>query len=261
MSARAELTYTGDVVLKRHPAGTDAALLAAQLEVASREPYREVLLSPLSTVPATAPDGRLVTLWPRVDVLDPGDSSFPWIEAGALLARLHRMPVPPLHAHGGRARVARAAARAADLPPGGATDVLRSLALELLRAWPEPHPHDRLLHGDCDLGQLCRRPGTSQLLLLDLDDLGTGPCAWDLGRPAGFFAAGLLDDADWYALLTGYRNAGGYMPEPGRPWPDLDHPARCAVLVAAVREQVTDYSSDTAATLLAACVRMAGLTP
>lgn len=261
MSPHAKLTFTGDMVVKRHPAGTDGSLLTAQLEVAAREPYRGVLLSPLSTVPATAPDGRLVTLWPRVDVLDPHDEHFPWIESGALLARLHRLPVPRLHAHGGRARLARAAARAAELPPGGATDVLRSLALQLLREWPEPAASDRLVHGDWHLGQLCRRPGTTQLLLLDLDDLGLGAPAWDLGRPAGFFAAGLVDDTDWYALLTGYRNAGGYMPEPGRPWPALDHPARCAVLVAAVREQVTDHSSDTAATLLAACVRMAGLAP
>lgn len=261
MSARAELTFTDDVVVKRHPVGTDAALLTAQLEVAAREPYREVLLSPLATTPAVAPDGRLVTLWPRVDVLDPGDTSFPWIEAGAVLARLHRLPVPDLHPHGGRARVARAAARAADLPPGGATDVLRMLALSLLRTWPAPSASDRLVHGDWHLGQLCRHPGTQHLLLLDLDDLGVGPCAWDLGRPAGFFAAGLLADADWYALLTGYRNTGGYMPEPGRPWPDLEHPARCAVFIAAVREQVADYSSETAATLLEACVRMTGARP
>ena len=66
---------------------------------------------------------------------------------------------------------------------------------------------DVLVHGDWHLGQLGRwRDGWR---LLDIDDLGVGDPAWDLARPAGFWACGLLPDEDWQAFLDGYRTAGG----------------------------------------------------
>ena len=103
--------------------------------------------------------------------------------------------------------------------------------------------------------QLGRTPDGS-LLLLDLDDLGIGDPAWDLGRPAGFYAAGLLADSDWEAFVSGYRESGD--------WPDaaaLDHAARCGVVIAAVRSVAVAaddaHSHDTADALLDACFRMA----
>jgi aminoglycoside phosphotransferase (APT) family kinase protein len=119
----------------------------------------------------------------------------------------------------------------------------------------ERRPH--VVHGDWHLGQLARA-GTG-LLLLDVDDLGVGDPAWDLGRPAGFWAAGLLDDESWETFLDGYRGGGGpAVPATGDPWPDLDLAARCAVFVAAVREVSIQpaHSGDPADSLLAACARM-----
>src|SRR6185503_10428733 len=82
-----------------------------------------------------------------------------------------------------------------------------------------------LVHGDFHLGQLVRHAGRWRLI--DVDDLGTGDPAWDLARPAAWFAAGVLDPAGWAALLAGYRAAGGpAVPPDGDPWPVLDPFAR-----------------------------------
>jgi predicted trehalose synthase len=43
-----------------------------------------------------------------------------------------------------------------------------------------------LVHGDWHLGQLGRRG--EHWVLIDVDDLGVGDPAWDLARPAGFWA-------------------------------------------------------------------------
>ncbi|NEE41548.1 phosphotransferase, partial [Streptomyces sp. SID7982] len=50
-----------------------------------------------------------------------------------------------------------------------------------------------LCHGDLHLGQLVRHPAPDgPWLLIDMDDAGVGDPAWDLGRPAAWYAAGLL---------------------------------------------------------------------
>lgn len=247
------ITAAGDAVLKRHAPGSDAALLAGQLAVAGTRPWSSVLLAPLSGTPVPAPSGDLLTLWPRVDVLSPADPELPWAEAGELLARLHGLPVPALQPHNGAARLARALRATGGLPADAAA-LLRPLAAGLLRRWPAPAASDRLVHGDFHLGQLGRTP-TGALVLLDLDDLGLGHPAWDLGRPAGFHAAGLLDDEAWDAFRGGYERGGGRMPA-GGPGTPLDHAARAAVVIAAVRE-ASGHSDDTAGALLAACARMA----
>ncbi|HPV81044.1 MAG TPA: hypothetical protein PLK64_14715, partial [Dermatophilaceae bacterium] len=102
-----------------------------------------------------------------------------------------------------------------------------------------------------------------------LDDLGWGDPAWDLARPAGFWAAGLLSTDDWEGFLAAYRAAGGPgVPVTGDPWPALDLPARAAVVIAATRavgavgavgarrSGADTHSDPTAEALLDACRKM-----
>ncbi|MEV6131186.1 aminoglycoside phosphotransferase family protein [Streptomyces violaceusniger] len=84
---------------------------------------------------------------------------------------------------------------------------------------------NRLCHGDLHLGQLIRHPATDWRLI-DIDDLGLGDPAWDLARPAAWYAAGLLAPEDWDRFLGAYRAAGGSAAGQGDPWPRLDVPAR-----------------------------------
>lgn len=273
----AVLAVRGDVVAKLHPAGTDAADLAARLRVASDPRLAGVLAAPLRPEPVTGllPDG-VATLWPRLDVLAVDTPTAPWEQAARTLAVLHRAPPAErdVPAHGAPDRLQRAVRRLADasghtdgdLPSPdalGAIDPVlaagRAVLDDVRRAGPQPL--DALVHGDWHLGQLGRdRDG--RWLLLDLDDLGAGDPAWDLGRPAGFWAAGLLDDATWTAILAGYRAAGGPgVPADGDPWPRLDVPARAEVVVAAARALLRtlrgeeDWDDDAEA-LVAACARM-----
>lgn len=82
-----------------------------------------------------------------------------------------------------------------------------------------------LCHGDLHLGQLIRHRATDWRLI-DIDDLGLGDPAWDLARPAAWYAAGLLAPEDWDRFLGAYRVAGGSAAGQGDPWPRLDVPAR-----------------------------------
>ncbi|MBI4944720.1 MAG: hypothetical protein HY830_28610, partial [Actinobacteria bacterium] len=126
----AVLAVCGDVVVKVHPAGTDAASLAARLRVAAAPALEGVLAAPLRAdvvpVPAAALDGTpdgsttglLATLWPRLDVLDTDVADPPWAAAARTLARLHRTAAPAgagLTGHGAPARLHRALARVARL--------------------------------------------------------------------------------------------------------------------------------------------------
>ena len=89
------------------------------------------------------------------------------------------------------------------------------------------------------------------------DDTGVGDPAWDLARPAAFWAAGLLPDEPWTILLNAYRAAGGpAVPPAGDPWTDLDPPARAATLIAAARSLRSGESPATTRALLQACRRM-----
>ncbi|GAA2148647.1 Ser/Thr protein kinase RdoA (MazF antagonist) [Humibacillus xanthopallidus] len=239
------VAHVGDVVVKVHHPRTDAAALSRRLTSSARLAARGLVVAPLSTSPGTEPAShRLVTAWPRVDVLHPDDDDLPWAAAGALLARLHRAPVDSVTArlgvHGGGKRLGRALARVADLAVGDddrdlLATVGASLTVQLREGAQEPGSRPTtLVHGDWHLGQLAH---DDEWRLLDIDDLGLGDPAWDLGRPAGFWAAGLLDDDSWGTFLGAYRATGGPgIPGDGDPWPRLDLAARCAVFVAAVRE-------------------------
>lgn len=244
-----ELRFLDDLVVKLHAPSTDPGALALRLQLAADT---EQFVRPLTTSPLTAPDGRRASVWPRVEVADPDADRQPWAQFGALLAGLHRTPPPPqLPAHGWPQRLTRATRRA--------PAELRELGVRLSRETDQPDARRNLLHGDWHLGQLGRGPDGWRLL--DIDDVGVGDPAWDLARPAGFWACGLLDDDSWHAFLDAYRDAGGpAVPAAGDPWPDLDLPARCAVFVAAVRavrSDVDSHSRRTAETLLSACRRMA----
>ncbi|MEV6115572.1 aminoglycoside phosphotransferase family protein [Streptomyces sp. NPDC052109] len=220
-------------VAKAHAPGTDPDELTLRLTAAARLP--DVLLPPLTPAPTSLRD-RLVTFWPYGAPVDPDDpETAPWEASAVLLARLHRT-VPPdgLPRMRGPAKAARALARLRaalrDEPHPAARPVRRAWAA--LPAWaraeaPMPGP-PVLCHGDLHLGQLVRHPAPDgPWRLIDVDDLGTGVAAWDLARPAAWFACGLLPPEEWARFLGAYRRAGGSaVPAAGDPWPALDVPAR-----------------------------------
>lgn len=247
----AQITVADDTVYKLHRSGTDPRALAARLLIADKV---DALLSPLSVRPE--PVGlRWRTSWPLVKTVAVEPDRVPWVQAGALLAELHRAPVPartPVHGWPQRLRrtvrrlgAARGSIRraAADLPEG------------VWRAGTPGRPHT-LVHGDWHLGQLGQTVFDPRWVLIDVDDLGVGDPAWDLARPAGFWAAGLIPDRDWDRFQAGYREGRGPALPPGDPWPVLEPFARAAVLHAAASGVVHDRDDATQEALLAACERM-----
>ncbi|MEU8034350.1 phosphotransferase [Streptomyces sp. NPDC049099] len=123
-------------------------------------------------------------------------------------------------------------------PPGEPHAELHLAARPVLAAWAAlpawargeaPMPGTpALCHGDLHLGQLVRHPvPDGPWRLIDVDDLGTGVPAWDLARPAAWYACGLLPPDTWTRFLGAYQRAGGpAVPPAGDPWPALDVPAR-----------------------------------
>ncbi|WP_396899670.1 phosphotransferase family protein [Mycolicibacterium sp.] len=237
----ADITVCGDAVHKLHRPGTDPRALRVRLHTASRV---GALLSPLSDVPDLV-NGRLLTRWPLVETLAVQPESVPWVDIAQLLATLHTEPVSArLPPHGWPARLRRAVGLAR-----GNAIICRAAAGLPDAAW-RPGSTDRprtLVHGDFHLGQVGRRAGRWHLI--DVDDLGLGDPAWDLARPAGFWAAGLTPDTDWLLFLDAYRDAGGPALPAGDPWPVLEPFARAAVIQAAANDPGDGL-------LAAACARM-----
>jgi phosphotransferase family enzyme len=243
------------VIVKLHGERTNHDRLARRLHCIGGTDMDRLWIQPLIYAPIPAPNDRLATVWPRVTVLSTIERP-PWADVGSLLARLHRMPIeddPPRL--GGHSRLARAIEylRRGPADLGWLLDIGEPLAEEL----SQQHAQATLAHGDFHLGQLGHTPLRRSWKLLDVDDFGIGDPAWDLARPAGFWAAGLLEDDAWLTFLDAYRGAGGpAVPPDGDPWPSLDLPARAAVLVAGVQALRTPHSGEVAAELLAACARM-----
>jgi len=250
----AEIVVEGDVVTKVHRIGTDPETLAVRLRIAAR--LDDCLLAPVDTQPQPVGDGRWSTRWPLVDTVPEDPGNLPWAQAAALLAQLHlaldRTEIP----HGAAARVQRAV----DALPADATAVRRAadtLPEQARQPGSAGRPHT-LVHGDFHLGQLGRRLD-GRWRLIDVDDLGDGDPAWDLARPAGFWAAGLIPDDDWQAFLDAYREAGGpAVPASGDPWPVLEPFARAAVVQGAAAGTHGEHD-ETQAELIAACVRICDL--
>ncbi|KAA0940941.1 aminoglycoside phosphotransferase family protein [Streptomyces apricus] len=263
----------GGTVAKAHAADTDPAGLAARLAVAAHPALDGVLLPPLAP-DAVELDGRPVTFWPYGTPVDRDDpDAAPWEAAATLLAGLHRTPrsalppdLPPMR---GPAKAARALARLrAAGPHPAAAPVLR--AWSVLPAWARdeaPAPDTRTLcHGDLHLGQLVRaRDGA--WLLIDVDDLGGGDPAWDLARPAAWFACGLLPPGEWTRFLTAYREAAGpAVPADSDPWPVLDVPARALAAQTAATAIVKSVAQgrpldEVELSVIDACDRMASHPP
>lgn len=237
----AEIVVDGDVVYKLHRPGTHPRALAVRLRIAADS---DALLTPLDTVPQLV-GTRWRTRWPTVETVVPQPGSLPWADAGQLLARLHTEPLPRrVPPHGWPQRLRRALRSTDD-------KIIRRAAAGLPGVVWRVGSADRpttLVHGDWHLGQLGRRTPTAPWTLIDIDDLGAGDPAWDLARPAGFWAAGLIPDDDWAAFVEAYRNAGGPAMTTGDPWPVLDPFARAAVVQAAA-----NHPDEL---LLAACARM-----
>ncbi len=293
----------GELVVKAHSPGTDPEQLATRLRIARAEPLRSLLLTPCLLAGAelaTQPRDRLITVWPAGTPLTPEEPQAPWQLAGALLAGLHNVDLTLIRgAAAGRglplggapARVARALARlhqhtdpananpaVAAAPAGVAPAAANAADAEVVRAaaallpkWaygqgPPPNGRPRVLtHGDWHLGQLAQlRDG--QWRLLDIDDLGLGDPAWDLARPAAWYAIGLMLPSDWREFLDGYRAAGGVaVAADSDPWPALDIPARAltvqsaALAVAAAHRQRRPLD-EWEQPFVDACHRIAALT-
>ncbi|MER6123648.1 aminoglycoside phosphotransferase family protein [Streptomyces sp. NPDC001795] len=272
LADRADATVVrhADTVAKAHAPGTDPAELSLRLTTAARLPG--TLLAPLHPSPVDL-HGRLVTFWPYGTPVDPGTpEAAPWEEAATLLARLHLAPapvgLPPMR---GPAKAARAMGRLRAAGPHPAAEpVLRAWAA--LPAWaraeaPAP-PSGTLCHGDLHLGQLVRHPADwGPWRLIDIDDLGVGEPAWDLARPAAWYACGLLPPDEWTRFLTAYRKAGGpAVPAAGDPWPALDVPARALTVQTAALAIAKSVAADrpldeVEQTVVDTCVRMGTIPP
>jgi hypothetical protein len=236
-----EVYVCAGVMVKIHSAHTDAGRLAKRLFCLGGTDMDRLWIQPLSYRPFPAPGGRLGSLWPRVTVLSTIDAP-PWERAGSLLARLHRGEVvEDAPASGADSRLGRAvdwlAANRPDLD-------LAATGAELRRALASK-PASGWVHGDFHLGQLGHTPLRSSWKLLDADAFGMGDPAWDLGRTAGFRAAGLIDERAWDAFLCAYADAGGPAVADGRdPWDAVRLPARAALLMVAVRQLQAGRDAD-----------------
>lgn len=260
-----------DRVAKAHAPDTDPIHLAVRLSVATANP--DILLAPLDPAPMSL-HGRPITFWPYGTPVDPeAPENAPWEEAATLLAQLHHAPAPQgLPPMRGPAKAAEAIARLRAAAPHHPATASVLGAWRTLPGWARaetPMPDTATLcHGDLHLGQLVRHPAaTGPWRLIDVDDLGVGEPAWDLARPAAWYACGLLMPDAWDRFLAAYRRAAGpAVPAHGDPWPALDVPARALTVqtaaLAIAKSSAVDRSLDDAQrAVIDACARMSTIPP
>ncbi|MEU3839805.1 phosphotransferase [Streptomyces sp. NPDC028635] len=236
-----------------------AALNAAPAEARIPSPSAEVTGA---GIPPLAAEGTGAGIPPlSAEATGVGTPTLPSQGAGA------RTPTLPSQATG--ARTPTLPDDRTGIPPllAEATPVLRAWAA--LPAWaraeaPMPGPLV-LCHGDLHLGQLVRHPAPDGAWrLIDVDDLGAGVPAWDLARPAAWYACGLLPPQEYSRFLDAYRAAGGpAVPATGDPWPALDVPARALTVQTAARALVKADAAgrpldEVERAVVDACARMDG---
>ncbi|MEU2718117.1 phosphotransferase [Streptomyces sp. NPDC007205] len=255
-----------DTVAKAHAPGTDPTALTLRLAVAAHLPDVLLPPLTPAPAPLQDRLVTFWPYGAPVDPDDDPDAA-PWEATATLLARLHRtVPPDGLPSMRGPAKAARAVARLhtalraepaaephakppvephaeAQAEPHAEAQAephaeLRLAAGPVLAAWAAlpawargeaPMPGTpALCHGDLHLGQLVRHPAPDgPWRLIDVDDLGTGAPAWDLARPAAWYACGLLPPDAWTRFLGAYQRSGGpAVPAAGDPWSALDVPAR-----------------------------------
>jgi aminoglycoside phosphotransferase (APT) family kinase protein len=181
---RATLRLDGHVV-KLYASGEDFRTAAAALLGGHR------LAVPTATAAGVAADLRATA---QVVVegrsVDPASTAG---DAGALLATLHRDPAGRVAAVHDPLRGAEASARlAAKLRPdlAGRIDALVTRLGQTRPADGTPV----MLHGDFHAAQLLR--ADTELVLLDLDEVGAGPAALDLATYAAHLVRGESGDAE-----------------------------------------------------------------
>ncbi|WP_326596162.1 phosphotransferase [Streptomyces brevispora] len=172
----------------------------------------------------------------------------------------------------GPAKAAIAVDRMCTARPGDPSVEPVLAAWQRLPAWardaaPAPAHRSRFLcHGDLHLGQLVRHPAPhGRWLLIDIDDAGLGDAAWDLARPAAWYAAGLLPPDVWFRFVDAYRAVGGpALSAEGDPWPELDVAARTltvqtAALALAKSAAEGRNPDEVEQMMIEACARIASL--
>lgn len=162
------------------------------------------------TVLGWSPDPAVVVMAPALGVPPRGPEGLRAL--GAALARVHRLPPPPLGAFGRLRpdRIANTALLIGAARPDCAT-LASDLARHVARSRPEPGT-PVLLHGDVHSANVLIADG--EATLIDFDQAGIGPAGCDLGsalarlirdRVAGRIDVGPADDGA-AALLDGYAS-------------------------------------------------------
>ncbi|GAA4191907.1 aminoglycoside phosphotransferase family protein [Streptosporangium oxazolinicum] len=277
------IVRAGSVVVKAHAPGAEREPLVERMRATAHPALRGIMLEPVTEEVMTAGD-RLVTVWPAGTPVDHADpDAAPWEAAARLLAWLHAVParaLPPLRAAGGPARVASTVARLGDRSaaaltvrraftclPSPSSPAGTNSAVVAPDGSPGTAPGDfsgtaapGLTHGDWHMGQMVRAP--DRWILIDVDDLGLGDQAWDLSRPAAWFAAGLLEPEVWNRFLGAYRAEGGVaVPPDGDPWGRLEIPAQAmtvqlAAAAVAAAERAGRALDEVEEMLVESCLRI-----